>query len=100
MICAQQGSWHRVDTSTCAGSRGRLASGTGVCITKEKPRRFYPGGPDPAVRHLEWEQPQRHLLGKDAPEILLCLLDAAQVFETQAFEQLHQALVIHGVLIL
>ena len=32
---------------------------------------------------------QRHLLGSDAPEILLSLLDTAQVLQTQAFQQLH-----------
>lgn len=49
----------------------------------------------PAVGHLEWEQPQRHLLERDAPKIVLSFLDTAQVFQTEAFQQLHQALIIH-----
>ena len=100
-ICAQQGSWHRIDTSTCGASRGSPESRTvHVCMRKEKPRKYCPGAVGPAVGHLEREQPQRHLLGRDAPEILLGLLDTAQIFQTQAFQQLHQALIIHLVLIL
>lgn len=49
----------------------------------------------PRAQGAIWsESSQRHLLGRDAPEILLSLLDTAQIFQTQAFQQLHQALII------
>lgn len=57
-------------------------------VGMEKHQEFFPGNTGPVSCH-------RHLLGTDAPEILLSLLDPAQVFEAQAFQQLHQALVIH-----
>lgn len=37
---------------------------------------------------------QKHLPGRDAPEIFLSLLDAAQVFQAQAFQQFDQAVII------
>lgn len=91
-----EGSWHKTETSTCEERRSRPEPGTvHVCIGREKPRKRHPGAPGPAGGHLERAQPQRHLLGRDAPEILLSLLDTAQIFQTQAFQQLHQALIIH-----
>lgn len=85
MICAQQGSWHRTDTGTSVVNAGRLGSSYGVHVRKERTCQFCPGDMGPAEGHLEWEQLQRHLLGKDAPEILLSFLDTAQVFQTEAF---------------
>lgn len=64
-------------------------------MRKQQPWKFYRGDPGPAAGSLERKPPQKHLLSRDAPEILLSLQDPAQVFQTQAFQQLHQALIIH-----
>lgn len=89
-----QESWHRVGTSSWAVSGGGLGSGTGM-PEEEAALKSLPRRPGPRADHLEREWPQKHLLGRDAPEVLLGFLDTAQVFQTQTFQQLHQALIIH-----